>query len=92
MKHAQSYLFLFPVLFPGAHINPAVTIGLAFAGELSWLKVPIYIVVQMVGGVLGSLLAYCIYSGMKWLVLLLFSTEIGLPFVGCNIFSKFLRP
>ncbi|OXA64416.1 probable glycerol uptake facilitator protein [Folsomia candida] len=46
----------------GAHINPAVSIGLAVAGHLKWAKVPLYILVQLLGGYLGSLLAYLLYE------------------------------
>ncbi len=45
----------------GAHINPAVTIGLAAAGKFAWAKVPGYITAQMIGAFLGSSLAYLAY-------------------------------
>lgn len=38
----------------GAHINPAVTIGLALAGKFSWDLVFGYILAQMLGGILGG--------------------------------------
>lgn len=38
----------------GAHINPAVTIGLAAAGKFSWSLVPVYIVAQLLGAFLGA--------------------------------------
>ena len=38
----------------GAHINPAVTIGLAIAGKFPWGQVPMYILSQMVGGCFGA--------------------------------------
>jgi glycerol uptake facilitator protein len=37
----------------GAHINPAVTIGLAIAGKFAWNQVAYYIVAQMIGAMLG---------------------------------------
>src|SRR5438445_19842 len=40
--------------FSGAHLNPAVTIGLASIGKIAWASVPVYIAGQMVGGVLGG--------------------------------------
>jgi glycerol uptake facilitator-like aquaporin len=40
----------------GAHLNPAVTIGLATAGKFSWDLVPSYIAAQMIGGMLGAFL------------------------------------
>src|SRR5690606_5405752 len=46
----------------GAHINPAVTFGLAVSGDLSWADVPIYWAGQMVGGVLGAALTWLTYE------------------------------
>jgi glycerol uptake facilitator protein len=45
----------------GAHINPAVTIGLAVAGEFDWANVPIYISGQIIGAILGATLVYFQY-------------------------------
>jgi glycerol uptake facilitator protein len=42
----------------GAHLNPAVTIGLAVAGKFSWDLVPSYILAQMLGAMLGAFLAW----------------------------------
>jgi MIP family channel proteins len=39
----------------GAHINPAVTIGFAVAGRLSVNRIPLYIVAQLIGGILAGL-------------------------------------
>ncbi len=39
----------------GAHVNPAVTIGLATAGKFPWRNVPIYIVAQFIGAILAAL-------------------------------------
>lgn len=38
----------------GAHLNPAVTIGLALAGEFSIYDVPNYIIAQFIGAMLGA--------------------------------------
>lgn len=45
----------------GAHINPAVTIGLASAGLFPWSKVPIYILGQLSGAFIGSTLVWLAY-------------------------------
>ncbi|MCK9912608.1 aquaporin, partial [Microbacteriaceae bacterium K1510] len=37
----------------GAHLNPAVTIGLASIGEFPWAQVPGYVLAQMIGAFLG---------------------------------------
>lgn len=42
----------------GAHLNPAVTLGLAVAGKFSWDLVPTYIAAQMLGGMLGAFLVW----------------------------------
>ncbi|MDH6252016.1 glycerol uptake facilitator protein [Chryseobacterium sp. H1D6B] len=42
----------------GAHLNPAVTIGLAAAGKFSWDLVPSYITAQMTGALLGAFLVW----------------------------------
>ncbi len=46
----------------GAHLNPAVTLGLAIAGSFEWGAVLPYIVAQMLGGFLGALLVYVFYK------------------------------
>ncbi|MCH8203834.1 MAG: aquaporin family protein [Candidatus Hydrogenedentes bacterium] len=45
----------------GAHINPAVTIGLASIGSLEWLRVPIYLAGQMAGAFLGAVVVWLAY-------------------------------
>jgi glycerol uptake facilitator protein len=45
----------------GAHINPAVTIGLAVAGKFPWAEVPLYIGAQFIGGFLGAVLVWLAY-------------------------------
>lgn len=42
----------------GAHLNPAVTIGLAVAGSFSWGDVPAYIIAQMIGAFIGAVLVF----------------------------------
>lgn len=45
--------------FSGAHINPAVTVGLATAGTFAWTKVPLYLAAQFLGAGMGA--------GLVWL-------------------------
>ncbi len=45
----------------GAHINPAVTLGLAFAGEFPWAKVPGYMIAQLTGAFSGGVLVWIFY-------------------------------
>lgn len=47
----------------GAHLNPAVTVAMATIGQgdFSWSQVPIYVLAQMIGAVLGSLLVWLTY-------------------------------
>ncbi|CAM4398497.1 MIP/aquaporin family protein [Nocardiopsis rhodophaea] len=47
--------------YSGAHINPAVTIGLASIGDLDLKLVPGYIAAQLAGGFFGAVLVYLAY-------------------------------
>lgn len=47
--------------FSGAHINPAVTVGLAVAGEFPWSDVPGYIFAQLLGAFLGATIVWVHY-------------------------------
>ncbi len=50
----------------GAHLNPAVTLGMAVKRGLPWGKVLPYIVAQFVGAFLGALAVYLVYmDGLK---------------------------
>lgn len=46
----------------GAHLNPAVTVGLAVAGKFAWGLVPSYILAQMLGAATGSFLVWLSYK------------------------------
>ena len=46
----------------GAHFNPAVTIGAAMRGGMSWGQVPGYIVAQMLGGFVGAAILMVLYG------------------------------
>ncbi|AJG41155.1 MULTISPECIES: MIP/aquaporin family protein [unclassified Thermotoga] len=45
----------------GAHINPAVTIGLASIGQFPWSKVPGYVFSQISGAFVGAIIVYLTY-------------------------------
>jgi len=47
--------------FSGAHLNPAVTVGLAVIGKFSWSMVPNYFLAQLLGAMFGSWLSYLLY-------------------------------
>ena len=46
----------------GAHLNPAVTVGLATAGKFGWNLVPGFILAQVLGAMLGNLLVWLTYK------------------------------
>ena len=47
--------------YSGAHINPAVSIGLAVAGLFDWALVPGYIAAQFAGAILGACVVFLAY-------------------------------
>jgi len=59
----------FAVAFPvyavggisGAHLNPAVTLGLAVAGDFPWQQVPAYVAAQLLGAFLGATFVWVYY-------------------------------
>ena len=47
----------------GAHVNPAVTLGMAAAGKFPWRFTPIYVAAQLVGAVLAALATWLTFGG-----------------------------
>ena len=47
--------------YSGAHINPAVTLGLAVADKFPWADVPLYLLAQFIGGAIGAFLVWLHY-------------------------------
>src|SRR6187549_876609 len=45
----------------GAHLNPAVTIGLAVIGKFPWANVPSYVLAQTIGAFIGGVLVWLTY-------------------------------
>ena len=46
----------------GAQLNPAVTVALAMTDAQTWRSVPIYIAAQVLGALVGAVLAYLLYK------------------------------
>ncbi len=80
--------------FSGAHINPAVSIGLAIAGKFEWSQVPVYIAGQFIGAFIGAFLVWLVYRDHfeatedKDLKLAAFCTAPGIRNVTSNLISE----
>lgn len=80
----------------GAHLNPAVTIGLAVAGKFAWNLVPGYIAAQMVGAFIGAVLVWLHYlphwkaTTNQDLKLAVFSTGPAIRSTGANLISEII--
>ena len=46
----------------GAHVNPAVTFGLAIAGRFPWARVPVYMLAQVAGAILAAFVVWFAYG------------------------------
>jgi glycerol uptake facilitator-like aquaporin len=46
----------------GAHVNPAVTIGMLIAGKIRRKQAGLYIICQVIGGIIGAAVAYSIFG------------------------------
>jgi glycerol uptake facilitator protein len=82
--------------FDGAHLNPAVTLGLAVIGSTQWSDVPQYLAGEFVGAFIGAVLVYAHYShhfketedpGLK---LAVFSTGPAIRNTVLNFVSEFI--
>lgn len=80
----------------GAHLNPAITLGLATAGNIPWSTVPVYIIGQFIGAFIGALLVFLGYfphwaetesAGLK---LAVFSTAPAIRNTVWNLFMEIL--
>ena len=80
----------------GAHLNPAVTIGLALIGKFSWSQVAPYIVAQMIGAFLGAIIVYITYlphwaaTEDKGAKLAVFSTGPAIPNTPANLLTEII--
>ena len=80
----------------GAHLNPAVTLGMATIGKFSWALVPGYIAAQLAGGVLGGAIVWLAYLP-HWAAtpdpatkLAVFSTAPAIRNAGTNLASEII--
>ena len=80
----------------GAHLNPAVTLGLAFSGLFDWVKVVPFIVAQIAGAMAGAVTVYLFFrnhfnvtasSGAKKAC---FCTAPAIRNTGSNLFSEII--
>ena len=46
----------------GCHINPAITLGVALSGRISWKDAGMYMVFQVLGAIIGSTILYVLVS------------------------------
>jgi glycerol uptake facilitator-like aquaporin len=52
----------------GAHFNPAVSVAFALRGEIPWQEAAAYIVVQIIGGIIGVWAAHAMFELPLWQV------------------------
>lgn len=80
----------------GAHLNPAVTIGLATKGVISWGQAPTFIIGEFIGAFLGAVLVWLHYlphwaattdPGLK---LAVFSTGPAIRNTALNLVSEII--
>lgn len=80
--------------YSGAHINPAVTIGLAAAGEFPLQQVPSYILAQFIGAMAAAFIVWLNYrdhfnrTDDKDLKLAVFSTAPAIPNTFLNLLGE----
>jgi len=82
--------------YSGAHLNPAVTIALAISGKFEWTQVPVYMLAQMLGAMLGAFLVWVKYKDHfiatddKGLKLAAFSTGPAIRNIFSNLTSEII--
>jgi glycerol uptake facilitator protein len=80
--------------YSGAHLNPAVSVGLAIAGKFAWAEVPYYVLAQLAGAMAGALVVWFQFSDHynrmddKDSVLGTFCTSASIPNTFKNLFSE----
>ena len=82
--------------YSGAHLNPAVTLGLAMGGLFPWHDVPLYILAEFIGAMIGSSLVYFMYkdhfdrTSNAELKRAVFCTAPAIPHTWRNMLSEIL--
>jgi len=82
--------------YSGAHLNPAVTIGLAIAGKFLWTKAGTFIIAQMLGAAVGAFLVWLFYrhhyneTEAQGGILATFATSPAIRRLPNNFFSEML--
>lgn len=80
----------------GAHLNPAVTIGLFVAGAVTAAQVPVFIIGEMIGAFIGAVLVFLHYyphwkeTADPGLKLAVFSTGPGVRSTAWNLVSEII--
>lgn len=80
----------------GAHLNPAITLGLAVIGRFSWRAVPTYMAAQFLGAFLGAVIVWLAYLA-HWPVtedksakLVVFSTVPAIRRLPMNLLTEII--
>ncbi|MBZ5668118.1 MAG: aquaporin family protein [Acidobacteriia bacterium] len=80
----------------GAHLNPAITLGLAVIGRFSWRAVPTYMAAQFLGAFLGAVIVWLAYLA-HWPVtedksakLIVFSTVPAIRRLPMNLLTEII--
>jgi glycerol uptake facilitator protein len=80
----------------GAHLNPVITLSLAIVGKFPWRNVPIYILGQMIGAMIGSTIMWIHYkphfdvTNDPDLKLAIFCTTPAIRSVANNLISEII--
>ena len=76
-------VILFMGAVSGAHLNPIVSVAFALRGDFSWLRVPLYVLAQLVGAALACLFLLAIFGNVEHL-------GAALPGPGYHAWQAFL--
>lgn len=80
----------------GGHLNPAITFSFAWIGKTPWQEVPIYLLGQMLGAMLGQLLVWITYFPFwaatqdRTMKFLCFSTKPAIPKPFWNLITEII--